>query len=93
MANKYIFVGNENIQNKDYDISVYEGVTYFGDANNPYMICIGPEDKTKETYTLHPATQIIANKAFVGCNEMVEISLPENIKFVGVECKSFNVGL
>lgn len=92
MQNKYIFVGNEliqkidyngNIQNIGYNYNVYEGVAYFGDKNNPYMICIGPEDKNLKTYTLHQDTQIIANKAFVGCNKMVEISLPENIKFVG----------
>lgn len=51
-----------------------ENGLYLGTAENPYMVLVGLDIKSKEDFTLNKDTKIIADSAFVGCAALKDIS-------------------
>lgn len=51
-----------------------ENGRYLGTAENPYMVLIELDVKSKEDFTLNKDTKIIADSAFVGCAALKDIS-------------------
>lgn len=57
-----------------------EGLTYIGNADNPYLILIRAIDRNKRSaYTINSQTKFIYEYAFRDCDLMTEITIPEGV--------------
>jgi hypothetical protein len=63
--------------------TVYDGVKYVGDANNPYTILYAAADTNLKTHKIHENTRIIAHDAFSGCKLLESIEIPESVITIG----------
>lgn len=57
----------------------YEDGYYIGNEENPYLALVCTASKGIETFTLHPNTVVVCGSAFLECNRLRELSLPENV--------------
>ncbi|MBQ9748689.1 MAG: leucine-rich repeat protein [Clostridia bacterium] len=63
--------------------NVYEGLCYLGTAENPYYALICPVDPALRACVVHEDTEIVAEGAFYGCENLTEVLLPEGLKYLG----------
>lgn len=59
----------------------YDYAQYLGNAENPYLVCMKPTEQGKRAYSiiLHPQTKVIAGAAFVDCNRLSYINIPDGV--------------
>lgn len=68
-----------NIQYKAYDNAVY-----LGNSNNPYVVLIRCANDSITSCIIHPDAKIIHNSAFYDCTNLTSITIPAEIKMIGV---------
>ncbi len=61
----------------------YEYGKYVGDGENPYAVLIEVTNKNMTTYTINPATRIIADRVFSGCERLANITIPDSVTSIG----------
>ena len=61
----------------------YGNCRYVGNADNPYLILISASNLTSEEYIIHNDTRFIMGDAFRNCDNMIEISVPDNVESIG----------
>lgn len=62
----------------------YEAIDYLGNESNPYVVCVKATAKRNSvSYTIHKDTKIIATAAFVGCEQLEEVNIPNELKVIG----------
>ena len=72
------FFNCDNLQFKE-----YENAKYLGSNDHEYYAFVEVVDKSKERYTIHESTQIIAGAAFDGCNLLTRLKIPNCVKAIG----------
>ena len=61
----------------------YEYGRYVGDGENPYAVLIEVTNKNMSTYTINPATRIIAGSVFNECERLASIEIPDSVTSIG----------
>ena len=64
--------------------NVHETVSYIGTETNPYYALIVASQNSKESFSIHKDTRVIASYALYDCS-IKELSLPEGITHIGAE--------
>ncbi len=79
--NYYIYVSLDLLDNySTYERFVsYNGIRYLGTEENPYYMAFNVEDKTTSSVSLHKDTISIGYKAFEGCVNLTNITLPSGV--------------
>ena len=68
----------------DLEFTRHESVDYLGNESNPYLVCVEAIAKSSSvSYTVHEDTKIIAPAAFVGCEKLEEVNIPNGLKTIG----------
>ena len=85
-----IYVSNnfKNLYNVTEDIlnkyaTIYNGVYYLGNKENPYHMLMGLADQSIETLTVNENTKVINQQALFGCVNLKEVKLPDNLSEIG----------
>jgi len=68
----------ENIEYNESD-----GVYYLGNKSEPQLVLVKPASTSESAYTIHPDTKIIAPCAFEFCGNLINITLPDKITYIG----------
>ena len=63
--------------------NVVDGVIYFGNEKNPYLMLHGAEDKEITSLIMPETTKFISDYAFSGCEKLESVSIPEGVKVLG----------
>ena len=62
----------------------YKNCFYVGTPENPYMILTDPTDYKLDHYEIHPDTKYIAGGAFIFCDKLTSIVIPDSVVSIGV---------
>ncbi|MBQ8425699.1 MAG: leucine-rich repeat domain-containing protein [Clostridia bacterium] len=65
------------------NFNMYENAAYLGNCENPYLILFKPINRNITTCTIHKETRVINSFSFRNCKNLVSLTLPENVEFVG----------
>ena len=60
-----------------------DGVSYLGNAGNPYVVLISSSDRSVTSVNVNANTKIIYDHAFAACTELTDVVLPDGIKGIG----------
>lgn len=60
-----------------------KGLSYIGSTQNPYLVLLEANDKTKTAYEIHSDTVIVANHAFSYCSSMTNIAFNDRVTSIG----------
>ena len=63
----------------------YDNAYYLGNDVNPYRFLINAKDKSISSVIIHEKTETIQDSAFLGCTELVEVTIPDSVKIVGID--------
>ena len=63
--------------------NIYDNAMYLGNSYNPYYALIGPTSKDITSCTIHPNTEVIADRAFYPCKNLTSVTLPYSLKAIG----------
>ncbi len=61
----------------------YSGCLYLGSENNPYLVLVKPQQNTIEECDVHQQTRVINRDAFVGCENLRTVSIPQTVNVIG----------
>ncbi len=67
------------------DVSEYENTTYLSSGSNEYAILLSAVSTDISKAKIHPDTKIISANAFNKCSSLKEITIPEDIEYIGDE--------
>ena len=84
--NNAVFIGSNCL--KDEYKNVYNNGYYIGSEDNPYYIFTGIVDKNAISVVIHEDTEVISNSALYNNSVVQTVSLPENLKSIGVRAFS-----
>lgn len=73
-----VFAGCSSIQ---YNQS--GGLSYVGSEQNPYLVLVKVNDKTKVSYEVNSKTVFISNNAFASCSNATSIAIGEQVVSIG----------
>lgn len=59
------------------------GVNYLGTATNPYYAAMGLADNELQTLTPENGCTVIAGRAFLSCDTITELVMPDTLQFIG----------
>ena len=59
------------------------GLSYVGSEQNPYMVLVKVNDKTRAGYEVHTKTVFISNGAFASCSNATSIAIGEQVVSIG----------
>lgn len=69
--------------NKYLEYFEYENIYYLGNESNPYLVLMKVGNKLLSSYLIHPDTKLIHANAFNSCKNLENISLLDNIIYIG----------
>lgn len=78
-VSKGMFSENNHLQ-----FNEFGGGLYLGNDENPYLVFFQPKDNNVTAISICEDTKVVANYAFVDCQELVDLTLPESIEHVGI---------
>ena len=82
------FDGCQNLRYNEYD-----NAYYLGNDKNPYVVLMQAKDQAIDSCIIHEKTKIINHGAFVLCENLTDITIPNGVVFIGIEafsrCTSF----
>ena len=61
----------------------YDNALYLGNENNPYLLLFKSKNDTITSCEIHPETSIIYSNAFDGCDELLDLYIPDSVKVIG----------
>lgn len=65
------------------DLSVYQGGKYWGDAKNPYLVLVGPDEESFDgSLNVHPDTKIIASRSFFD-HGIISVTFGDKLAYIG----------
>ncbi|MBO5712271.1 MAG: leucine-rich repeat domain-containing protein, partial [Acholeplasmatales bacterium] len=70
----YMFYGCDNLNYNEID-----GALYLGSKNNPKLMLINYTNTEVETYTVDSAVRVMEQEAISGCDNLVELIVPETV--------------
>jgi hypothetical protein len=59
--------------------NVYDGAQYFGNAENKYIVLVKAISTDITNCQINPDTRIIYAQAFLGCNNLTDITIPDGV--------------
>ena len=59
------------------------GMSYVGSEQNPYLVLVDVNDKTKVSYEVNSKTVVISNHAFASCSNATSIAIGEQVVSIG----------
>lgn len=59
--------------------NIYGNAKYLGNAENPYLILMKAVSTDITECQIHPETRIIHTKAFAGCKNLTELTIPDKV--------------
>ena len=74
----YIFMDCSSLEYNE-----YENGCYLGDETNKYVVFVTMKDKSITNYTIHQDTKVILGFAFEDCHNLLEITLSDNVTYIG----------
>ena len=65
--------------------SVYKGIEYLGNSNNPYLVAykVNAKNAAPEEAELHPNTKIVGGSLFESEKSLAKVTLPEGLENIG----------
>lgn len=82
MTTSMVFASlNPNIKRMTYNL--YENCEYWGNEDNPYLILIRPTLVTIKKAIIHKDCKVIGDDAFMKCNKLVSVSIPDSVTTIG----------
>ncbi len=60
-----------------------DGVLYLGNKDNPYVLLVDVTDLARSEYTIHKDTKIIYDDAFLLCENLLSITIPRSVVYIG----------
>lgn len=73
----------------DLKFNEYLGCLYLPSKNNPYFAFVKPVDKSLDAYSIHKDTVVVADGAFVGCENLEKIEFENVNNCIGIGYDSF----
>ena len=58
------------------------GLCYLGDAANKHVLLVKPESQNILSCTVNANTKVIADRAFLDCNDLTSITLSDSVKVI-----------
>ncbi len=68
--------------------NVQNGLDYLGNANNPYVLLMKPEDTSITTADISSQAKMIYQECFLNCTKLTSVSLPKDLFYIGDEAFS-----
>ncbi|MBO4603054.1 MAG: leucine-rich repeat domain-containing protein [Salinivirgaceae bacterium] len=65
------------------DYTAYGNAFYIGNEENPYLVLVEAKNKKIESCNINSLCKFIYNRAFYGCINLTEISIPESVTNIG----------
>ena len=62
----------------------YGDADYIGNEQNPYLVLVRIHNNTGTHFEIHPDTKIIHTRVFADSHDLQSLSIPENLKTIGV---------
>ncbi len=63
----------------------YDNGYYLGNEENPYVVLIKAKDKSITFCTIHEKTKIICYEAFINCDSLTSITIPNSVTSIGYD--------
>ena len=63
--------------------SHYENALYLGNADNPYMVLVGVENKDLASCAIHEGCKMIGERAFSNCSSLASVTIPDSVTSIG----------
>lgn len=73
------FDGCQNLRYNEYD-----NAYYLGNDKNPYVVLMQAKDQAIDSCIIHEKTKIINHEAFVLCENLTDITIPNGVVFIGI---------
>lgn len=73
------FDGCQNLRYNEYD-----NAYYLGNDKNPYVVLMQAKDQAIDSCIIHEKTKIINHGAFVLCENLTDITIPNGVVFIGI---------
>ena len=83
ISDSVAYVGYKAFYNCSITYNTYEEGSYLGNANNPYAVLVQSNNKSAVQFTIHKDTKAIAGAAFLNCESLQSIKIPEGVKSIG----------
>ena len=74
----YAFYGCNNLQYNEYDNGYY-----LGNSNNPYSVLVAAKSTDITSCVINANTKVIAGAAFMSCNGLKSITIPDSVVNIG----------
>ena len=68
--------------------NVFDKANYLGNEKNPYVALVRCSTRGASSCKVHEDTQLIAEEAFLNCEYLTSITIPDGINFIGA--RAFN---
>ena len=62
----------------------YEGAYYLGNEENPFLVLVEARGNPT-SIKVHEDTKLIAPYAFENCDELTDLTLPDGLRFIGID--------
>ena len=67
----------------------YGGARYLSSADNDYFACVAAVDRFTSSVEIHPATIVIADRAFCNLPDLTSVTFGDSVKYVGSNAFSY----
>lgn len=63
--------------------NIYDNGEYLGSEDNPYLLLVGVADRDASEFRFHENTRVIGVEAFVSCNGLTTLTVPDSVVGIG----------
>ncbi len=78
------YFGDEALSyNEALEYNEYKNALYLGNEENPYVVLVKATDENILSCEVHENTEFITSSAFLNCNSLSSVTVPEGVKGIG----------